>query len=140
MEVRKGTIAVMTGEKRGVVWWSRLRDRRTLHVCPTGIHGQSTEEAILLHCREQLSRRHLKNYTLLALALSTNFGLQRTTVTIESVPCMWVLGNEIFEKFLWGIVVAIVLVAGFGRHRVGVRLRSRVASRLKPCCAHQRPA
>jgi hypothetical protein len=27
-------------------------------------------------------------------------------------------GNEIFEKFLWGIVVAIVLVVGFGRHRV----------------------
>lgn len=70
------------------------------------------------------------NYTLLVstLALSTNFGLRRITLAIESIPCFRVSlhvsriearnhnsiekkrtdGNEPFEKILWGMVVVVV--------------------------------
>ena len=70
------------------------------------------------------------NYALLAstLALSTNFGLRRITLTVQSILCIRISlhvnriearyydkkmgrtdGNELFEKILWGIVAVVVV-------------------------------
>ena len=61
------------------------------------------------------------------LALSTNFGLRRITLTVQGIPCFGISlhvdgietriyhkkikkanGNELFEEVFWGIVVVVV--------------------------------